>query len=366
MKDKVKDKKAQSLTRLQKALQNIKLSTEDLELIAEFDNYMASINKKDGLVYDFLKEYVLLPQHDQLKKHAQLIKHEIGSGENGIIYESGLFKSQPIITKLTFDDSCIQELFINMVIINDIISTHRLDGFLIPTYGAFLCPATLKKRKTTTATEICEDTQKPRKILFTQQQIDGVTLDQAFRQKKATLKQVRHIMKDIFTVLLMFERSPYGLVHYDLHSGNIMINDEGLWIIDFGLSTFTLHGKRYENFITSNYIGKTKMVHGSMYDIWFLLASLYYLVDDDARDYLRSKKRMIFNLFYRYGHHEPKPVHFDDEYNERRPVYWLYDMLKKMETNAAGGMDRRSHDANVKVLEQYSYSRIKTDFFGDL
>ena len=213
--------------------------------------------------------YVPIPIADklQMKEKGDLVNNKtpLGQGVNARVYSS-VFKNNPIVTKAptSFDPKAIVEVFVNMVIINTLVMNNVLSTILVPTYGLFICPSNVPENgsslKNSKELQICnKGTNDKPSIFMVQEKITGITYTKALYQKKITHSQFKKHVGDLFTALIIMEKSPYRLSHNDFHSDNVMLRDNGsVVILDFGFASFVDKEHSYVPFTYDLYIGNNK------------------------------------------------------------------------------------------------------------
>jgi hypothetical protein len=164
------------------------------------------------------------------------------------------FHGENIVTKVSkhFTPTILNETFVNMVIINEYLEAYP-DAPFVPTYGFFLCPEGPNG-------EVCSTYQsdKQNHLYISQKMLDDVISFGDYLQQEdgVSVPQMVSLLVKILIALDNIHRfKSYKLVHSDLHTGNILVKRDGsqFWIIDWGMSSFTVNGKRFTNFQEDEY-----------------------------------------------------------------------------------------------------------------
>jgi len=275
-------------------------------------------------------------------------KHIIAQGNNGMIIDSGYFEKNPIITKIELEEGNTQitEIFINMVIINNLIIDGYEKDSLIPTFGIFSC-----KSK---GDDFCLE-KGEEKMFLVQQKIEGVTLKTMLKNSTFTLDDLQIVLGRIFSILIMLEKSPYKIAHHDLHAENIMLNPKKLtqiWLLDFGLSSFSVDGIRYNNEFEQEYDPENNVYHGGLYDLYFLMISInIHSINPNIKKFSANIIEKILNLFWKDINVPINSIKYTE--------YWLYIYLLNIERFK----DKKVHQHNVEVFKNYSYENTISTFF---
>lgn len=290
----------------------------DKTLFYKKDNCSA-FTKEEKKICDVFKKYSPIPSDDtQLGINRQLIytSKTIGRGVNGVVYYN---PSENFIIKrhLEEDDEddekddekdkksmedVIKETFVNFICINEIIIKTE-NSELVPTYGYFICDNVT----------VCTATGGRPSIFLIQEKIDGDSLDNFLKSNKPDKTETLKIFFKILDALVNIRaNSDYDLIHGDLHTGNIMIvrnqNSYDIKIIDWGMASFTLDGKRYQNWLEQKLQDELvdaascdiPKVVSCLYDVFFLLnCFIIYSRNSKQKDmeslFLEMKKNVYPN-----------------------------------------------------------------------
>jgi len=311
------------------------------------------------IMCDFSLAYVPLPKGNQLLKNKELVEPYrtiIGRGEYGMIMDSGDFETKPIITKIELrkNATSIQEIYMNMVIINQLIIHNEIAAkHLVPTFGIFACPSE--------GNFFC--TSGPEKMFIVQEKKRRITLEMLLNNPNFTLDNLKYVLERIFSILIMFEESKYKIAHHDLHAGNIMINPENLdnlWIIDYGLSSFTVKDEnnnavRYPSEFEYKYDPSTDY-HGGLYDLFFLMSAINsYTINRQIETFTKTIINSIIKLFRKDQYN----TMYLNPYDPNR--FFLYIYLKYNEITHSG-----AHEHNVNVFKDNTYRKVCTNILSDL
>jgi len=277
----------------------------------------------------------------------------ISKGSYGEIYDSGTFEGINIVTKtpIVFDTTTITEMFVNFVIINSmLIKDKNLEKYLIPSFGLFICEHNYSiDRK---LTSICKNSiysDGYPNLHLVQKRVNSKTLGYHLSHDNISLKEFKNILKKIFSILILFEESPYKLYHNDLHTYNILLDMKNPIIIDFGFSSFEIKEKnkviRYCNQFESDY---SKDIYSGAYDFTFLLdTSRKDSKCKGIKDYCTTLlDSIIFNNFW-----EDVDV-FLKETSINIKEYYLYDILYEVENKVS---KKIVHQHNINELKKMTY-----------
>ena len=267
----------------------------DKTLFYKKDNCSA-FTKEEKNICEVFKKYSPIPSDDtQLCINRTLIYTSkiIGEGANGAVYDN---LSEHFIIKRHLDkveddeddedadkkeaekaksmEDVIKETFVNFICINEIIiKTENFE--LVPTYGYFICDNVT----------VCTNTDGKPSIFLIQEKIAGDPLDNFLKHNKPDETVTLNFFFKILDALInITDNSDYNLIHGDLHTGNIMIvknqkKSYDIKIIDWGMTSFTVDGKRYQNWLEKELQQELKQIAGTdipklvscLYDIFFLL-----------------------------------------------------------------------------------------------
>jgi hypothetical protein len=339
----------------------------------------------DDIMCNFSTAYVPEPVAvEEMKKNGELVNDKpiLGKGHNGIIVDSGLFKGNPLITKLLIRNTgyFIYEIIVNMIIINNILLSGKASRHLVPTYGLFKCPkkVTYKQDYKITA---CKQGEGSDSYFLVQQKIKGKTLGSFLAT--LTVDRLKNILVQILSTLIILEESEYKLNHNDLHTNNIMIDDsDNAYIIDMGLASFQYDGKfvvQSEN--QTIYLGDTKPVSlGAIYDIYKLFKDIinrcHHLKNTPLIELLKSVVKNILSLFA-YDAKDSKDAKdtkiifstgLKDEHTKPLGdrIYFMFNLLRHVESVIKDeSVQKMVHDHNIDILKSYTTRRIVTEFFPE-
>ncbi len=332
----------------------------------------------DDIMCEFSTAYVPEPVAEQMQKNGSLVNGRtiLGNGVNGIVVDSGVFKGNPLVTKLTIKnyDNYIYEIVVNMIIINNILLSGKASGHLIPTYGLFKCPKQVTRSgQTIRNIEVCNEGVGTEDYFLVQRKITGNTL----RSLLPTLPvdALEDIVAQILSILIILEESEYRLNHNDLHTENIMISrladgSYNVYIIDMGQASFQYKDKFViQSSIEKNYLGDTRISLGAFYDINFLFRDIinqYPLKDAPFIKLLDSVVSSILSLFA-INHDKSRTVStgLTLDYIERLNgnPYWLFDFLYRVEYALNPAAKKMVHDHNINILKLCTTRSIVNAFF---
>jgi len=308
------------------------------------------------------KQYPPFPKtKNEEQKNLQLLQgNVIAQGAHGKIIASTLKLTngeERIITKvpLDFDKDILRELFVQMVIINPAIVTMNADlAKFVPSYGFVVMSSPEDDQP--------EDEQSPYMYLI-QPYISGdtyITLNKYLERFGATLNKDKlfSIVSKLMHTLAFLQEGTFKLTHGDLHGDNILINplDDTMYIIDWGLASFTYNGKRYRNFLEEQC--NIKVVSGA-YDLYLVLISIEFALRPVNPELSREckKMRMFFcqNMLPRLDEILAAFVGVKNRFDR---VPHLYYILRDMD-DAINTIGRLVYYGNFNTwLAQYTYKYI--------
>lgn len=289
-----------------------------------------------------LKSKDIFSYYNKISKFKNIAKGAFGKVYSGKFNDKDLYTS---IVKIPFGDSLnddIIEAYINLCIINDIILNNIIKSKsinLIFTFGLFFVPyCDLEK----TLVKDCDVHQKL-SIQLIQQAIEPSKTLKEVLKAGVSLDLLILYFRQIFEQLIFGEESNYELIHNDLHVANILIQQNKIYIIDWGISSFKYelinedltiltkrirsnHNKEDEYYIND----KTGFSKTGLYDLYFLIKScLFYNGDKNMEIHLFLKKILqeIFynNKIYIYNKKSKKIIFLSlDHYNYG---FWLYHII---------------------------------------
>lgn len=319
-------------------------------------------NRLKDILCDFSLSYVPIPIGNQLNRNGMLVngKNVIAQGVNGQVVDSGLFNTNHIVTKIALrqDSIRLEEVFINMVLLNTFIINGWCTTQLVPTYGIFSCPVQLVNQAKKTY-QFCKSGK--RQLFMVQKKIGGRTFTDCVSDPTFTFDQFIVILQSLFEVLLTLNLSEYRIVHGDLHGRNVMVEDNHVWLIDFGMSSFDYQYIRYTNHTEKEYDRKNGY-HGGCYDLYFLMSSLWYVsVDPDIRSFCEHASNTILALFWE---NIDTPIDLTlrsiRTYEHLKPFrFYLYPLLQLIEH----GKDLGVYEHNLEELFKNNYDELIRDIF---
>jgi hypothetical protein len=317
------------------------------------------------LLCDFYKNFSI----KESPKNTDLVdfQRRIASGSYGETYHSKkmLGDNVPVITKaqFVFDEKNINEMFVSFVIINSLLLQYRvLERVLVPSYGIFLCSHRYKEldndakktRDQRQLVSICTNKNDPDpNIHIVQKFLEGNEFSKMI--KTYTLKEFRNMIRIIFKTLCIAEASPYNLYHNDLHSHNIIVDNNGdPHIIDYGFATFQIehNGKliQYNNHYES-YNGSERIKSGAN-DLFLLLTDCKNKTQKDSvKNYCNS----IINKFIYSRLWEKNGVLLQRDRDEN---YHIYSILRSKEKVLDKDDREIVHRHNMTELERITYQLI--------
>ena len=280
-------------------------------------------------------------------------RKRIAKGSYGEIYDSGVFEGMPIITKtpLVFDTKTITEMFINFVVINSMLfKDQKLEKYLIPSYGLFICEHTYSIDNQLIS--ICKKSNNSDgypNLHLVQKRINAKTLGYHLSQNSISFKEFKNILKKIFNILILFEESPYKLYHNDLHTHNILLDMNNPIIIDFGFSSFEIKENnkviRYCNQFESDY---SKDIYSVAYDFMFLLDTTRK--DSECKEIKNYCTHLLDKIIFKNLWEDVDVFLKETSINTRE--YYLYDILYDVESKLS---EKSVHRHNVNKLTKMTY-----------
>lgn len=332
-------------------------------------NNANNLTKKSCIITEY---YVPFP-----KTYVNL--NHVRSLTNGIIIAKGtygiqskhtqLLKNVPtnILTKipLEFNEEIIKELFLQMVLLNPIaqmLSNFKLNyANIVQSYGFFACNAV----PSIYGKKYCDPTAIGQPYLFLMQEyIDGnnfITLHKLLKEYRVSKEFIIHLLFKLYRTLEALQIGEYHITHSDLHCGNILINpaDGTLYILDWGHTSFTYLGVRYENMLEKEYKrpGDPTIISG-LYDLFLILDDIA-----DASRMNRNNLELSTSIdalkvqFFRhiFGHN------FIYTPNE----YWLYRILGNLERRGQYP-DIANHARNIGIINTYTWTQLSSTFFANI
>lgn len=209
---------------------------------------------------------------------------------NGAIFSTNL-GNVPVIVKIPLqvsgDIDIIKEAAASLCIINEYIDNFpEFAKCYNYCFGIFTCPY-FRIKSNNPEQEIKQKLCKPQfqgslagktvnNIYSVYERLPGKTLRELFETEIFNLDRIKKILKQVLYQLIPLQEGPYEFTHYDLHDGNIMINGDDIYIIDYGMASYKIAGVSFPNFLEEWILDGTgeKLTTG-VYDIFFLLKSIY-------------------------------------------------------------------------------------------
>ena len=161
------------------------------------------------------------------------------------------------------------------------------------------------------------------------------------------------IFVKVFYTLEQLQNGPYKVTHSDLHTKNILVTRDGsnVWIIDWGMASFTLDGQRFKQFIERDYQysypDEVDLLSG-VYDMNFFLCNMMSAQSDVIRTWCYTMRTFLFNKKF-------KCMKADGTISKLRTTTgfqsWWYDVLEHKEAG-----NSVCHDYNVTRLNELTYS----------
>jgi hypothetical protein len=307
----------------------------------------------------FLKyfNYDYYPKNDEERKQLinkldEIFKNFVEKGKQGEIRTGKISKDditylikKPINDEEGLMMESIKESYINICIINDIILETKSSHNLIFTYGLFILKYNLD----------------PLSIFIIQQPLIDAKQLYSVIETIDVHKYFKYLVQ-VFQQLSILEKSPYQLIHSDLHSKNILIFEDNAYIIDWGKSSFLYNDKRIRNKQEDGYFkfDKTHKKKSGLYDIYLLLRTSYTDKKNELIDefILTILKRIIFNNIYIYDKttKKSKLLEITDAYKGG----WLYPIIGGYvyEIDEKIEYYEKIYEQNEIHFDKYTYSEI--------
>jgi hypothetical protein len=355
--------------------QKLKKSGYDHTLVELLLTYLESFSceKKNSLyknwqLYEkicyYSKEYSVIPitKNTMKKTGKQWVNdhHLFQEGSYGAMFD-GEFKKEHVLTKTqkSFTKDIIREIFINMVIINDLLlRNNQFIQNLVPTYGLFACKQIDYK-------QVCiPDDDQPYYLNMIQKKVNAVPFRDFLSEATTTPQMLYDTLIKIFTTLQSLNTGPYQLRHNDLNGNNILIdNDTGEpIIIDWGLSTFKIKNIFYkteeDNTLEITY-DKT-IENGSAIDIWWIIREMRWSSNQRISEYAKRLETLFFSEFLQNVGEKlsfSRIVYVDGSFKKVEKVYWFYYMIKDIEDQIVD--NGIVHQHNLGLIKAMTYEMIK-------
>ena len=212
----------------------------------------------------------------------------LSSGVYGCVYhppydcQGNPLKDKTYVSKIVKSDfTTLTEYEIGQMIKNDRIKNDRIknDGFITSTQKCDIKSTHILKSGMIKGCKLLEKDQHLEKkyMLLYSKFIKSTELADYLKEKES--KTV--IMKSYFLICKRIDTLLHlGIIHHDLHFGNIMYNGTKLYIIDFGLSMITKHF-HMNNKPNHRYLKEAIFKYSPSWNFWSLEYHLLcYLVHD--------------------------------------------------------------------------------------
>lgn len=315
------------------------------------------------------------PKNEQeAAPNGRLVNHRPRIGAvsvNGANY-SHPFDGSNVITKvsLEYKPTILNEVFVNMVIINEYLLVHP-DAPFVPTYGFFLCPKNINQAH---QVEICKNGDRKNHIYISQKQLDDVISYSDFIKTASLENIIKLFVKIIEALIDLHNFKDYKIIHGDLHTGNILVKRDGssFWIIDWGMASFTFNGKRFTNWIEDGFThcrnsatvvcddasvepNPLAPIISGAYDVFFLLRMMKREIG--RPDFLDWVDYMLINIFkFKSNRHN-----FIDVFTCRQ---WLYNVLSNYPEERQYNYNKLQGYSYLYILEKiYLYSKNQSFLF---
>jgi len=233
------------------------------------------------------------------KQKLQLINNQIGSGSYGKIF-SGTMNNQPVAIKKPIR----KENHTYTFYAKNFFSEHLIHMELFCSLKSLVSATALRNAAHIPKIEfVCkyksEGSDDPWNHIMGMERLDGDlhrwlcnTVANHWEEKKNSLVFIQ-MLQDICHLLIILQDT-YDFHHRDFHSGNIMYQQiqtaSGIqykwYIIDFGMTTIKLQGRRYNGVIQNLYTSTTVSNYG--HDLRILMLGLWDGIIDRFAESLRS------------------------------------------------------------------------------
>lgn len=338
--------------------------------------------------------YSPLPETPEEKAQIRTLFSEapLYQGQYGEQYKSHINNPDNafnILTKVPkmYNAELIKEAFIQMVIINSYVERFAKEPLiyaqLIPTYGFFVCdqqtrikngiPISPKHQCKTLHDTLNNGTTNGQPYPFFIQEYLQPPIEKLkdfVARDTTTLEDVKEILVKIFTTLSVLQEPPYLLTHNDLHSENVLIHPttKTVYIIDWGLASFTYNNMRYSNMLETAYrlrdipqynIKKDPHIISGLYDFYFILRHIAGYANDELRQQVYLIKEYAFNNVFP----ELKDITFITKENRRNVSHslstdsHLYLFLQQAEKEYAVTDNSTTANISNKNFELEKYKR---------
>lgn len=280
--------------------------------------------------------------YKKISKFKNIAKGSFGKVYSGKLNDKDIYSC---IVKIPFGDSLndeIIEAYINLCIINDIILNNIIKSKsinLIFTIGLFFLPYC--DFENTLAKDY--NFHQKLSIQLIQQAIEPVKTLKDVLKSGISLDLLILYLRQIFEQLIFVEESKHELIHNDLHASNILIQQNKVYIIDWGISSFKYelinddlknltkrirsnHNKEDEYYINDN----TGFSKTGLYDLYFIIKSCIFYNDKKnmkIQVFLTKILQKIFynNNIYIYNKIKKNIILLSLDHNNYG--YWLYHII---------------------------------------
>lgn len=319
-------------------------------------------NRFRDLLCDFSMAYVPVPLREDMARHGELVNgmRQLGEGSNGRIFQSGAFQGNPIVTKTKkkVTEHTIYEIYINFVVLNEMIIKQQFEKNLIPTYGLFLCPTN------DDGTQICVPMNKQEHLFLVQHQIEGKTLARHLHAGMS-LPRYKEIVKQLMRVLIGFESSEHQLYHTDLHCSNIILSEPDLQpvLLDFELASFRIqeNGKSHRfrlNSLEHKYTLHEHVLSGA-HDLALLFSNTIAYRNPDIQAYCLD---MVQRIYSHYWTDINKPFVITQSWiNAEKEHRWIYHALKEAEDKLPEEQRKKVHEHNITTMHKMTYKWLEKE-----
>jgi hypothetical protein len=177
------------------------------------------------------------------------------------------------------------------------------------------------------------------------------------------LYRYKSILKELSTLLIAFEESPYQLYHTDLHASNIIMaigNDgkEHPVVLDFELSSFTVIDEsnptpyRFRLNSVENAYCKKDHVKCGAYDFILLFAHTLAFENDNIEEYCMNGIQLLCRELWE---DDGVPLRITKELLAEQEHRWIYELLRIIESRLPDATRDIVHAHNIDVLGRMSY-----------
>jgi hypothetical protein len=322
-----------------------------------------------GLSCVFKNSYIPIPKTEEEYKIFNTMINEPDTKKigvpsiNGAIFTSRMgegYTNVEVAIKIPLENNndILKEAVVSLCVINEYINVYpKLRKYYNYCFGIFSCPyfgIKLNDITTDIKNNLCKlrGDYKHDNIYSIYEKIQGKTLKELFETEEFDVTKIKIILKKLLEQLIILQEGPYKFTHYDLHPGNVMIDDKyNVHAIDYGLSSFRIAGINYSNFLEEWMTNKcsndqTCMITTGVYDIYFFLRNIYdYTTKDSSKykilqDYTIDIAKILLSGF------------IDKNNNPIDPL----EMIKKINWLFYGDSPiARGNDKNIKLCRERTY-----------